>query len=205
MRGLIGVLLAAGQSRRMGRPKQLMPWPSSDSGRQRTVVAASFDAIAGLCDRMIVVVGDHADDVAQSLSPRQCTMVHSSSKAEMIESIRTGLNAAADLPDWTAILLHPADVPGVALQTVRQIVDLAQTQPDVAIMPEFDGSGGHPVLIPRGLVQPILAYHGPGGLRAFWEAHPAVRLRLPVTDPGCLRDLDTPEDYHSASGGRIPF
>ena len=60
----IGVLLAAGQSKRMGRPKQLLPWPPKGEN-PKPLVAAAFDAIARVCDEMVVVVGHEADDVCR--------------------------------------------------------------------------------------------------------------------------------------------
>lgn len=65
----IGVLLAAGQSKRMGRPKQLLPWPPKGEN-SKPLVAASFDAIARVCDEMYVVVGHQSDAVIAALSDR---------------------------------------------------------------------------------------------------------------------------------------
>ena len=62
---ILGVLLAAGRGRRMGGAKQFQPWPTV-SGSQ-PLVAASFDAVCGVCDEMIVVLGHRAEEVAALL------------------------------------------------------------------------------------------------------------------------------------------
>jgi CTP:molybdopterin cytidylyltransferase MocA len=62
-------------------------------------------------------------------------------------------------------------------------------------MPEVGGHGGHPAVIPFELVAAIVSQSTPGGLREFWRANPELCKRIPVEDPGCIRDLDTPVDY----------
>src|SRR5262245_14196111 len=84
--GTVGVLLAAGRGKRMGRLKQLLPWPPGASADGRTVVAASFDTIAPHCDEMIVVVGAEAEAVASALVPRRLRMVQADPDAEMFQS-----------------------------------------------------------------------------------------------------------------------
>lgn len=194
MNGLVGVLLAAGRSRRMGAPKQLLPWNSG------TVVSSAFDAIAPHCERMIVVLGHEAAKISHALAPRPFVPVHTDPDAEMIVSIKAGLAAAAGLSGGDAVLLHPADLPGVAPSTVRLIVDVHRRHPQQAIMPESDGRGGHPVLIPRAMFAEILGQDVPGGLRMFWQGHADRCRRVTVDDPGCVHDLDTPADYEKGRG-----
>ena len=79
-------------------------------------------------------------------------------------------------------------------------------------MPEHNGKGGHPALIPMDIARRILqrvrvdgtpaTAFGEGGLRQFWIDHPGLHRRLPVDDPSCVVDLDSPEAYQAAISGR---
>src|SRR3989304_5279736 len=104
----IGVLLAAGRSERMGRPKQLLPWPPQGEN-SKPLVAAAFDAIAGVCDAMVVVVGYEADAVKAALGDREFRLFHVDPTEEMIVSIKVGMIAAKALHPPADLLLQPAD------------------------------------------------------------------------------------------------
>jgi CTP:molybdopterin cytidylyltransferase MocA len=189
---LIGILLAAGRGRRMGGSKQLLLWPA-DKG-DKPLVAAAFDAVAGVCDHMIVVLGHEADAVAAALGDRMFHPAESDADAEMFESIRIGLRAAQQIDPAADALLHPADHPEVAPATLSRLIDALNRESDRAVMPEHDGRGGHPVLIPSGLTENLLHCSGEGGLRQYWIDHPEQCARLVVDDASVVRDLDTPED-----------
>jgi molybdenum cofactor cytidylyltransferase len=218
------VVLAAGRAQRMGTLKQTLPWPpavethisnlESQASRTQpaplhhrsTIIACAFDAIAPFCDRMFVVVGAHADDVLAALGDRAFTRVDADSDDEMLASIRAGLHAVlahrhSDLP-FDAVLLQPADCPNVVRATIEALLAAWRSDPDVALMPEYHGRGGHPALIPRRLLSTILNHQGDGGLRQFWIDHASARRRLAVGDPRCVGDLDTPEEYQAAWRGR---
>ena len=194
---LIGVLLAAGRSTRMGRPKQLLSWPPN-SPEAKPLVAAAFDAIARVCDEMVVVVGHQADEILAALGARAFHRTNGNPKSELFSSIRLGLAMARHLDAFAAVLLQPADHPDVRCETLEALVTAANAHPDRAVMPQFRGRGGHPVLIPPPVAQLICGYAGMGGLRQFWLDYPELCLRLPVDDPGVVFDIDTPTDYDAS-------
>lgn len=188
----IGVLLAAGRGRRMGGNKQFHPWPT-ESG-EKTLVAAAFDAVAGACDAMIVVLGHRAAEVAAALGERQFRAVQSDPDAPMFESIRVGMQAALETNPESTVLLQPGDHPEVQPATLEQILIFSGKHPDRAIVPEFQGRGGHPVLIPAGIAQQLLTADCPQGLGQYWSDHPELCLRLSVDDVCVVRDVDTATD-----------
>jgi molybdenum cofactor cytidylyltransferase len=190
----VGVLLAAGRGRRMGRTKQLIEIAAGS--RRRPLVAAAYDAIAPACDRMIVVLGHEAEAVAAALGDRPFDRVDADPDAPMFESVRAGVRAAAELAA-RRVVLHPADHPRVAPTTLAKLAARADAEPARAIIPEHAGRGGHPVFIPASLFEAIAACAGEGGLRAFWRAQHAACARLPVEDPSVTRDLDEPSDLQS--------
>lgn len=192
---LIGVLLAAGRSRRMGRLKQLLPWPPEDG--DRTLVAVAFDAIAPACCAMVVVVGHEADDVLSALSERTFQSVLVDPDAEMLVSVKAGLAAARAMHPTADILLHPADHPELKRDTIELLIRSSAEQTDRAVMPEYEGRGGHPTIIPAKMIPSILDFTDVGGLRKFWIDHADKCIRLRVSDSGVVRDIDTPDDYRS--------
>lgn len=190
----IGVLLAAGQSTRMGRPKQLLPWPPK-STHAKSMVAVAFDAIEPVCDAMVVVVGHEANAVLEALGGREFGAVAVDAGAEMIASVKAGLAIARGIDPNGQVLLHPADCPDVRRAALDALCRAAAEHPGRAVIPTYGGAGGHPVLIAAELVMPIVAFEGEGGLRQFWLDRPESCLRLPVDDAGVVFDVDTESDY----------
>lgn len=204
---IAGLVLAAGRSRRMGVLKQTLPWSvlSEASGKDSTIVAAAFDAIAPHCEGMHVIVGRDADAVIAALEGRRFTRIDSDSEDEMFASVRAGLRAIVELADAdepvTALLLQPGDHPGVMKATIDRLLDAHAHDPTRAIMPEHRGKGGHPALIPIGIARTILEWgmtQTGGGLRQFWIEHAHLRSRIEVDDASCIVDLDTPAEYEVA-------
>lgn len=190
---LIGVLLAAGRSRRMGRVKQLLPWPPVDG--DRPMVAAAFDAIAPACCAMVVVVGNEADGVLAALGERSFQSLRVDPDAEMLSSVKAGLAAAHSIHLTADVLLHPADHPQVKRETIESLIRTAAEQPDRAVMPEYEGRGGHPAIVPAEMIPSILDFTDVGGLRQFWLDHADRCVRVAVLDPGVVFDIDTQSDY----------
>lgn len=207
--GITGILLAAGRGRRMGRTKQLLPWPPEPKGstplaktpqaktpQASTVVEASFDAISRHCDEMVVVLGHEAEAVAKALGHRSYERASVDPDAEMLEAIKAGLRQAmASGRTPSAAMVHPADQPAIDQETIQRLLREHINQPELAIMPDFKGCGGHPVIIPVTLFDTIFTFCSQGGLRQLWIEHPQRRLRVPVNDPGAIIDLDYPKDY----------
>lgn len=188
----IGVLLAAGRGRRMGGAKQLVSVRTAEG--EKPLVAAAFDAVGGVCREMVAVLGHEAEAVVAALSPRTFRRVVSDPDAQMFDSIRAGLAAAQEIDPAAAVLLQPGDHPRVTPQTLEILLSAGASEPQRAIMPEYHGRGGHPVLIPPPVVRRLLAESCPAGLAQFWADHPQFCRRLAVDDPSILRDIDTPDD-----------
>jgi molybdenum cofactor cytidylyltransferase len=185
----IGVIVAAGRGRRMGRTKQLVPWRTAAG--EKPLVAAAYDAIRDACDEMVVVLGHEADTVAMALGDRAFQRVPSDSDGPMFASIRTGLVAAHAINRDATVVLQPGDHPEVAPATLLALIAAATAHPDRAIIPQYQGRGGHPVMIPPLVVALLLKSDCPAGLARFWNDHPAHVRRVPVDDAAVILDIDT--------------
>ena len=191
----IGIILAAGRGRRMGQTKQVVSWPTPDG--VKPLIAAAFDAILPICGDIVVVLGHDADSVAAALGDRSFQRAEADPDAPMFESIRAGLRGAQSIDPSATIILQPGDHPNVASSTLTLLTDWSLQRPVKAIIPEFEGHGGHPVLIPSPIVALLFHSECLNGLGQFWLDHPELCHRVPVDDPSILRDIDTPDDLNN--------
>jgi molybdenum cofactor cytidylyltransferase len=143
---------------------------------------------------MVVVLGHEAEAVAAALGDRTFHRAASSADLPMFESIRVGLRAARELDANVTVVLQPGDHPEVAQSTLDALTAASLKYPAIAIVPEHNGRGGHPALIPPAVTARILNTDCPRGLGQFWQDHPELCRRIPVDDPTMLLDIDTPAD-----------
>jgi CTP:molybdopterin cytidylyltransferase MocA len=188
----IGVILAAGRGRRMGRTKQLVEINTPDG--PKPLVAAAYDAVRPICDELVVVVGHEADIVTAALGNRAFHRAQSDPDAPMFESIRGGLRTARSIEAAATVVLQPGDHPEVAAPTLAALADWSLKSPVQAIIPEYLGHGGHPVLIPPSVVEILVATDCPTGLGDFWLTHPELCVRIAVNDATIIWDVDTAAD-----------
>ena len=185
---LAAVILAAGQSRRMGAFKPLLPFGA------KSVISTCIDNLRdGGIDEIVVVVGYRASEMMLHLKNENVAFaVNDDPASEMGISIARGVEAISS--DAAAILISPADIPGVTAGTVSSIISVWSRGARLVI-PEHGGRGGHPVLIDTAFRNDLLALDPATGLRGFFEQHPNEVFRLAVESPYIARDLDTWDDY----------
>lgn len=201
------IVTAAGASSRMGGThKLLLPWPPGPSvppgqGGQpaRTVVEAAVAAPLEAGCRVILVLGNRADDIAarfagppQPGSPPLIIVRNPDWARGMLGSIQRGLSVLMEAwPDADSWFSHHADMPLVTATSFR--VMASARRPGVPLLAAFQGRTGKPALVPFTLNRAILDLHPDGQLKPFLLAHGA--LPLETNDPGVLADIDTHEEY----------
>lgn len=197
---LTGLLLAAGRGKRMGGTKQLVLWPSAD-GQLRPLIAAAFDAIAPVCDELVLVLGHEAEQIESVLAPRKFKAVYADPDEHMFDSIRTGLTA---IGAGKRVLLQLGDHPQVQLSTLHALINAADQSPTQAILPTLEGKGGHPIILPENIVADLLTVRLDGGLKSYSRSSPDSHLRIEVADAGIHCDIDTPDDLQRAQNPGRP-
>jgi molybdenum cofactor cytidylyltransferase len=187
MTRVLGIVLAAGRSERMGRPKGLLP------AGDRTFLRATVDTLhEGGCDEVVAVVAS-TELEAEARSAGARAVWNHARGAQQLDSLRVALAAAAD--DVTGALVHPVDHPLVKPATVAAIIAGHQARPGAVVRPVHEDQPGHPTLFPRPLWQRLLEGSLPHGARSLVEAPGTETSDLHVDDPGVVTDIDTPGDY----------
>ena len=186
------VVPAAGRSERMGRAKLTLPW------RGTTVLGSLLRALrAGGVASTVVVIQD-GDAVTAEEARRQGAGVVANPDPDrgMLSSVWCGLEALAALAHpWPApVLICPGDLPAISAETIRRLVHLP-AEPGSVVVPTWRGRRGHPLRLGEALVPEIADLDPAVGLREILDRRSDRVCRLAVSDPGVLRDVDTPADY----------
>jgi molybdenum cofactor cytidylyltransferase len=193
-RGAVAIVPAAGASRRMGRPKLLL------SFGEGTVVGGVVAALRGGGAGEVVLVAAPDDEALAAWVRGEGLRLAVNPHPEegMLSSIRAGL-AAVGGTAWLAaaaraILVTPADLPRLSPETVRAVLAALAAGVPLAV-PVVAGRRGHPLGIAPRLLAEIDRLDLATGLRQLLDRHSAELREIPVDDPGCLHDVDTPADY----------
>jgi molybdenum cofactor cytidylyltransferase len=181
------VVLAAGQSSRMGANKLL-----ADVGGQpmiRRTVAAMRQAV----DDTIVVTGRDAGEIEAALDGLPVTFVHNPLFAEGLStSLRAGIEALP--PDTDAAVIALGDMPLVTPDAVRRLIAAySPAEHRSVIVPVFGGERGNPVLWGRQHFEALTQLEGDRGARVLFDQHADEIVEVAMTDDAVLRDADTPE------------
>ena len=195
------VILARGESRRMGRPKGLLPVPGRGGESFVATIAASYRDLgfAGCVVTLPALVRRYDDALAGWPG---LTVVGADGGGDTARTVWHGWQAAP--APVTHLWAHPVDVPLVRPETLSALAEASGRQPLRPIRPSWRGSPGHPVIVPTaGLAV---------GLAALWWQDLAMKeflgraaaaglcapiTELPLMDPGAGRDFDTPDDLIS--------
>lgn len=193
-RRLFAIIPAAGHSRRMGRPKLLLPLDGQTVIR-RLLNVLGHESIAA---RFVVMRRDD-DDLANEVRNSQAKIVQPAvDPPDMRQSIEFGLREVECTMQPTADdgwLLVPADHPMLDSTILRSLIDYWSQNPDRIVVPEYGGRRGHPTIFPWRLAEAVKQLPENAGLNLLLKAHAGSVAEVPVESPTVLTDLDTPEDY----------
>lgn len=184
------IILAAGESKRMGQPKMLLSWGKT------TVLGHVISTFrqAGIED-VLVVTGGARDQVEEIIRSYGVRSIFNSEYAggEMLISIQRGLGAQSQQTQATLIAL--GDQPQIQEGTVRLICERFKSTGSKLVVPSFQMRRGHPWLVERSLWNPLLELGPQRSPRDFLFQQAHEIEYVPVETPSILSDIDTMEDY----------
>lgn len=186
-----GVIPAAGLSRRMGSPKQLLGFKGSTL--VGVVTRTLLDADIG---GVVVVTRTLLGDALQlPIDSRVRVAINDDADSEMLDSIRIGVRALNQFgpKDDDGVLVVPADMPSVSVQTCRACMAAYACNLGHIVIATHQGSCGHPMVFPFGMRSVVDGLEG--GLNMLRRVRPEAVVYVGVDDPGAQDDIDTAEDY----------
>jgi molybdenum cofactor cytidylyltransferase len=195
---LEGILLAAGESRRMGFPKPLLR-----IGEETFIEHVALGMLA-VVSRLVVVLGAHAERIRVAVpgDSRIEIVENPSYQNGQLSSLKVGLRALRQ--DCAAAMVHLADHPAVRLATFEAMAAEYMKNRAPIVIARCDGRRGHPVIFGRSVFAELMSAPEEQGARAVVNADPARVSYLEVDDGGVTLDLDTPEDLARAGFAPAP-
>ncbi len=185
------ILLAAGESNRMGQPKQLLPFGQS------TIVERTIDNLLdSAVSETIVVLGYRDEEVRQTISGKPVKLaINPDYQQGMSASIIAGLKQINKRA--RAVLIALGDQPLVDSQTITSLVEAFIANNKGIIIPVYQGRRGNPVILAIKYKGELLNLKGDTGGREIIKRHPDDVLEVAVNCEGVLLDIDTMESYTS--------
>ena len=179
------IILAAGESRRMGKPKQLIPLEKT------TILEQTVDNFLNSeVPDVIVVVGYKAEEVAKLIANRPVTVaVNSAYREGMSTSIVAGLSLLSDKAQGVMFAL--ADQPFIDSQTINRLIEAFGIYDKGIVMPIYQGRRGHPVIFSIKYEEELLSLKGDIGGREIICRHPDDVFEVAVNCEGIFVDIDT--------------
>jgi molybdenum cofactor cytidylyltransferase len=194
---LCGVILAAGESSRMGRDKALLPWPPQ-AGAAGTFLSAMIQLFDPFVDVVLVVAGANQDSLAPVVYANGASLVINPDPARgQFSSLQAGLHEVLNR-GRDAAMITLVDRPPVAPATIQILSDAfdeALLHSNWAVVPEYQGKHGHPIFAGREMIEAFLRAPGTSSAREIEHAHRDKITYIPVDDPLVVLNIDTPEQY----------
>jgi len=184
------IVLAAGQSKRMGRPKMVLPWGDTTVINQvvSTLIQAKLTEI-------IVITGGNHEEIEGELSgqPVNCVYNADFDQGEMLSSVQLGLKSLNAESEAALIVL--GDQPQIEAHVVDAILHTYKFKHEKIIIPSYMMHRGHPWLLDRALWQGVIDLSQPDSLRDFLNQNAEFIYYLVVDTVSVMHDIDTPTDY----------
>ena len=189
------MILAAGDSTRMGSPKAILDTPDG-----RPFVASIVRALAAAgIDEIVIVTGRDHNRVVEVLNhdapPLQPRVVRNADPSRgQLSSLWAGMDACVTTAT-EGLLVTLVDVPLVAPDTIARVIDVWRRTRAPIVRPAIGDRHGHPVIFERAVFDELSAAPLEAGAKVVVRAHAQDLIDLPVEDEGSLTDVDTPDDY----------
>jgi molybdenum cofactor cytidylyltransferase len=188
---IVAVILSAGESSRMGRPKALLPI-EGQTFIQRIVSTLKRTRVG----RIIVVLGHNSKQLAAAMQPLQAEILHNPDyRLGQLSSLQVAVRKLQSEMDCDGILMHLVDHPYIDAALVDRMIQSFYDSQMLIVVPHWRGKRGHPVIFSRKLFDELLAAPIDQGAKAVVNAHRAETLEIETQEEGINLDIDTPELY----------
>jgi molybdenum cofactor cytidylyltransferase len=190
---IVAIVLAAGESSRMGVPKLLLPY-----GGSTIIETVLTNVTASRADATLVVLGSGRGSLREKIKRFPVrTAVNARFREGMLSSIQKGL---ASVPaDCRAALIILGDQPGISPAVIDALIGAWTEGKKGLVVPVHGGRRGHPLLLDMKYRDEVSRLSPEKGLRALVGAHPGDVLEVETQDAAVLSDIDTPADYRKAT------
>jgi len=182
------IILAAGESRRMGRTKALLPFGS------KTALSLIVDTLrkAGI-SKLHVVVGQEADKIISGSKVRADFVVNKNHKDGQFSSLQTGIASAS--PTCRGVVVCLVDQPHILIEWIKALLQEANKRDSLIIRPRFGRKTGHPIYYASALFSEILAMPPTATAKLLMKKYKDETAFVDVQSDGIFYDADTPADY----------
>jgi molybdenum cofactor cytidylyltransferase len=197
---LCGVILAAGDSTRMGTDKALLPWPPVLPGQPPlgTFLSAAIHSLSPSSEVVIVVGGRNSDRIAPFVYATGASLVvNPEPERGQFSSLQVGLREVLNR-GRDAALVTLVDRPPVSVDTVSQLCTAFSSALERwkwAVVPEIGGQHGHPIVLGREMIEAFLKAPPTANAREVEHQHAEHIEYAPVDDPAITINVNTPEEY----------
>lgn len=191
------VLLAAGESKRMGRPKLLLPF-----GNSTIIETVVSTALSASIDEVLLVLGAWEERIRQRIAHMPVTLaINTEYRSGMLSSIQCGFR---HLPaDTEAAVILLGDQPEIPVRVIDMVIDAWRVSGKGLVVPVCAGRRGHPLLVDMCYRDEVRHLDAALGLRALLSAHGDDVHEIEVPVKAILKDIDTPQDYSELTA-RVP-
>jgi molybdenum cofactor cytidylyltransferase len=194
-----GVILAAGESSRMGTDKALLPWPPQAAGQpsKETFLSAAIRSLTLSTDFVLIVAGKNEAALAPIAYASGASLVTNADPSRgQFSSLQVGLHEVLNRGRDAAVITL-VDRPPASTATVLELRDAYESasQNIWAVVPEFSGKHGHPYLLGRELIEVFLQAPPTANARDIEHRYQEHIQYVTVSDPFVALNINTPEDY----------
>jgi molybdenum cofactor cytidylyltransferase len=194
---IVAVVLSAGESSRMGRPKALLP-VGNTFFLDRIVASLRQTRV----ERIVVVLGHNAPALEEKIRHLPVTiLVNPDYSRGQLSSLQVALRAL-EKEAVDGIVLHLVDHPFIDARLVDRMIDEFYAALPLIVVPVCRGRRGHPVIFSRRLFPELLAAPLDEGAKSVVRAHASETLEVATDEEGITCDIDTPEEYRRFIGGK---
>ena len=187
---MAAIVLAAGESSRMGRPKPLLPL-NGDTFLSHLLKEIDASSVTST----LVVLGHHPEAVLEALPAVEAiSVVNPNYSLGQLSSFHVGLEHSHDAD---AVLLCLADHPFITTEVIDAVIGAFESSGRPIVVPTYEGRRGHPTLFARALFDELRAAPLDQGARVVVRAHADEVLEVATTENGIVADIDTPEQYET--------